>query len=109
MTGDTTPQDLAREINDYLAEGWSGPRDRALLEKAAGLLCSSPVVQPERDEDGSSLRSSKPSAAGEAQWAVLRADDDEIYSSRDSAEHVLRFLLEGNMDYRLYEIREVRS
>ena len=48
MTGDTTPQDLAQEINDYLAEGWSGPRDRALLEKAAGLL-SSPDRKAEED------------------------------------------------------------
>lgn len=102
MTGDTTPQGLAREINDYLAEGWSGPRDRALLEKAAGLLCSSPVVQPE-DEEGS-LRST-PSAAGEVQWVVLREDDDALYGDKAAAQRCLAFLSEDEDGYRLFEVR----
>ena len=50
-----------------------------------------------------SLVSSDP----QPQWAVLPADGDEVYSSREAAEKCLSFLLEGNIDYRLYEIREV--
>jgi hypothetical protein len=107
MTGDTTPQQQAVELirkfivtNVGYDEGYLmtvQAQELAILLSDAGLL------------QVSSLRSSEASPTSETQWAVLRADDDEIYSSRDSAEHCLRFLLEGNMDYRLYEIREVRS
>lgn len=76
----------------------------SLPEGAAGLLCSSPVVQP-TDQDGS-LRSG-PSAPG-PQWAVLRPDDHNIYKAESSARRVLLFLGEaGEEDYRLYEVREV--
>ena len=104
MTADTTPQDLAQEIKDYLAEGWSGPRDARLLARAAVLLRRSPVVRP-KEEEGS-LRP-LPSAPG-PQWAVLRQDSDDIYTTEASARRVLLFLGEdGEEDYRLYEIREV--
>jgi hypothetical protein len=117
MTGDTTPQQQAVELaSNFLNERfgitmWNRDLDHHSKELVqiladAGLLCSSPVVQPKQDEEGS-LRSGPP-AAGEVLWAVLPADGDEVYSNRDSAEHCLTFLLEGNIDYRLYEIREAR-
>lgn len=38
VESDTTARELAQEINGYLAEGWSGPRDANLLAKAAAAL-----------------------------------------------------------------------
>lgn len=38
MASDSAARELAQEINAYLAEGWSGPRDAKLLERAAEAL-----------------------------------------------------------------------
>lgn len=75
MTGNTTPQQQAVELaSSFLNERfgitmWNRDLDHHSKELVqiladAGLLCSSPVVQPEQDGDGS-LRSG-PLATGEA-------------------------------------------
>jgi hypothetical protein len=99
MAGDTTPQDLAQEMDDYLEQGWSCPPDaQRMMAEAVKLLRAK--------DEGGSLRSMPPAAG--PQWAVLRRDDDVLYETEATARRHLWMLDEDGEDgHRLYEVREV--
>ncbi len=62
------------------AGSWPIVADVLRLEvlRLRGLLCSSPVVQPQQDEEGSSLRSSEPSALGEDSAVYIRLSNRPV-------------------------------